>query len=111
MTANCNIQQHLVSPFLGCAYAVSEPHQLFLRSYISGETNPAKWGMAAFTIMHAGSRAPADQSREEAEKIRELFLQEAKQFAENTLPFLRAIGIVPSSRPEVRTNRDKAKRR
>ena len=111
MTANGNIQQHLVSPVLGCAYAVSEPHQLFLRSYIAGETNPAKWGIAAFTIMHTGSRAPAYQSREEAEKIRELFLQEAQQFAENTLPFLRAIGIVPASRAAVRTNRDKAKRR
>ena len=95
LTAKGNLQDTLASPVLARGFGVSEHFQLFLRSYMAGIKDPVKWTEDAFSIMSAQGKTLRTKTSQDDQEGLVVFLQEARRFEKDILPFMKTIGIAP----------------
>lgn len=97
-TATGDLQDHLVSPVLGCAMWVAEHHQFFLLSLASGKKTPAALAKDTFAAMQAQGKSlrSKNNSPQKPKSEMEVFLSEANMFNRVFLPWFKAMGITLS---------------
>lgn len=86
----------LASPVLGAGLAVSGLEQLFLASLRDGGRGPREWGEDAWAVLSGqGRKLNKDGEELSYEQAEAEMAALAGTFADQRLPFLRALGVTP----------------
>jgi hypothetical protein len=90
-----NDMNYLASPVIGGGVGVDQFQQLFLAALESGKQQPEEWAQLAFDSLNVQGRRLMKEGRviETTEEKLALVVEQARVFAVNRLPILKALGV------------------